>query len=227
MQAAVACMGYSHNFVPSWFLSPDCATLPHTVNDSLRLENRHTGEILHLRRVRDDAGEVVLTIEGSLPPHKSGPPPHVHYLQREEGSVVAGTLGARVGGKEVVLPAGSFAVFPAGVVHNWWNAGDVLLEFNGRAIPAADLDRFLQAIFAVVNASESGRPSLFYLAHVLSRHRQTQSTMLPPPPIQRLLFPIVLLLGRALGKYRGTSWPGSPESCTGAPEVHAATAQIP
>ncbi len=213
MQAVAACMGQSHNVI-----------VPHTVNDSLRLENRHTGEILNLRRVRDASGEVVLTIEGSLPPHRDGPPPHVHYHQREEGTVVAGTLGARVGGKEVVLPAGSSPVFPAGVVHNWWNAGDDLLQFNGRAVPALDLDRFLQAIFAVVNASDSGRPSLFYLAHVLSRHRQTQSTMLPPPPIQRLLFPIVLLLGRALGKYRGTSWPGSPESCTGAPEVRSAVA---
>ena len=27
--------------------------------------------------------------------------------------------------------------------------------------------------------------------------------------------------GRILGKYRGDSWPGSPESCTGAPEVKA------
>jgi quercetin dioxygenase-like cupin family protein len=216
MQACVACMGSTRSVI-----------VPHhplrgpTVNDFLTIENRHTGEILRMRRVRDAAGEVVLTIEGTLPPGKSGPPPHVHYQQREEGTVIAGTLGARVGGKEVVLPAGSSAVFPAGVVHNWWNAGEDLLQFNGRAVPACDLDRFIQAVIAVLNASETGKPNLFYLAHVMSRHRQTQATMLPPLPIQRVLFPVVLLLGRALGKYRGTSWPGSPESCTGAPEVRA------
>ncbi len=194
------------------------------MNDFLLLENKHTGEILRMRRVRDSDGQVVLTIDGTLPPHKNGPPPHVHYRQREEGSVLGGTLGARVGGKQIVVPAGGSAVFPAGVVHNWWNAGEDLLEFSGRAIPALDLDRYLQAVFAVVNAGKPGRPPIFYMAHVLSRHWQTQAVMLPPLPIQRLLFPLIVLLGRALGKYRGTSWPGSPESCTGAPEVSAVAA---
>ncbi len=64
------------------------------------------------------------------------------------------------------MPAGRAAVFPAGVVHNWWNAGEDLLEFNGQAIPAVDLDRYLQAVFAILNASASGRPSIFYLAHL-------------------------------------------------------------
>ena len=98
------------------------------------------------------------------------------------------------------------------------------MEFDGRVIPAVDFDRYLQAKFAVFNASASGRPSIFYLAHVLWRHRRTQAVMLPPPAIQRTVFPLVLLAGRILGKYRGDNWPGSPESCTGAPEVEAANA---
>ncbi len=189
------------------------------VDNFLRLENRHTGEILRLRRVRDGEGQIVLTIDGSLPPRMSGPPVHVHFHQREEGGVKAGTFGARVGNEKIVVPAGGTAVFPAGVIHTWWNAGEDLLELSGRAIPAVDLDRYLQALFAVLNASVSGRPSIFYLAHVLWRHRRTQALMVPPPAIQRIVFPLVLLAGRILGKYRGDSWPGSPESCTGAPEV--------
>ena len=61
----------------------------------LKVQNRHTGETLRLRRVRDAAGQIVLNIDGSLPPRASGPPPHVHFHQREEGSVKAGTLGAQ------------------------------------------------------------------------------------------------------------------------------------
>lgn len=38
------------------------------------------------------------------------------------------------------------------------------------------------------------------------------------------VFPLILFVGRMLGKYRGTSWPGSPESCTGAPVVDAVSA---
>ena len=171
-----------------------------------------------MRRVRAEDGQTVLVIEGSLPPRSSGPPLHVHFREREEVHVVAGILGARVGNETITLAAGGSATFPARVVHKWWNAGDELLELSGRAVPAEDLDKYLQALFAVINASPTGRPSVFYIAHVLNRHRHTQSVLLPPPAVQRILFPIVLLMGRLLGKYRGTDWPGSPESCAGAPE---------
>jgi hypothetical protein len=187
----------------------------------LRLQNRHTGETLRMRRVRDAAGQIVLKIEGTLPPRASGPPLHVHFHQSEEGSVKAGTLGAQVGKEKVVVPTGGTAVFAAGVVHNWWNAGDDLLEISGQATPAVDLDRYLQAVFAVLDASSHGRPSIFYIAHVLWRHRETQLIATLPRAVQRMVFPAILLIGRILGKYRGSSWPGSPESCTGAPLVAA------
>jgi len=191
------------------------------VDNFLQLENRRTGEILRIRRVRDVDGQTVLAIDGSLPPRMSGPPTHVHFQQREEVSVKAGTLGARLGKETIRVAAGGTAVFPAGVVHTWWNAGDDLLKLSGRAIPAGDLDRYLQALFAVLNATASGRPPIFYLAHVMWRHRRTQAVTLPPRVIQRIVFPLILLVGRVLGKYRGNSWPGSPASCPGAPEVEA------
>ena len=193
------------------------------MNSFLVLENRHTGEVLRMRRVRDSGGQIVLRIEGSLPPRMSGPPPHVHFQQREEGCVKVGTVGARVGKEKIVVRTGESAVFPAGVVHSWWNAGEELLELSGQATPAVDLDCYLQALFAVLNASLSGKPSIFYLAHVLWRHRHTQAVMTPPLAMQRIVFPLVLLVGRILGKYRGTSWPGCPQLCTGAPIVEAAT----
>jgi quercetin dioxygenase-like cupin family protein len=185
----------------------------------LQLENRHTGEKLLLRRVREASGEIILTIDGTLPAGADGPPLHIHFQEREEGTVKAGTLGAQVGGEKIVVRAGGSAVFAAGVVHKWWNAGDDLLEFSGRAVPAVDLDRYLQAIFAVVNAGPPGRPSIFYLARVARRHWNTQALAVPPRAVQRILFPLIILLGRLLGKYRGDDWPGSPASCPGAPEA--------
>lgn len=184
----------------------------------LELENRKTGEILRMRRRRDADGQTVLTMDGSLPPGASGPPLHIHFQQREEGIVRAGSVGAQVGNQKTVVRAGGTAVFPAGVVHKWWNAGDDLLEFSGRVVPAVDLDRFLQAVFAVLNASPSGRPSIFYIAHVAWRHRHTQALAIPPRAIQWIIFPFILLIGHILGKYRGDHWPGSPASCPGAPE---------
>src|ERR1051326_1970082 len=121
--------------------------------DSLSIHNRHTGETLRMRRKRDVSGQAILLIEGSLPPGSKGPPPHVHFQQREEGIVQAGTLGTRIGEQALIVQTGGNAAFPAGVLHCWWNAGETLLEFNGCAIPAGDLDQFLKAIFAVLNAS--------------------------------------------------------------------------
>ncbi len=189
------------------------------MDNVLRLENRHTRETLLIRRKRGADGQVILIIDGSLPPGMSGPPLHVHFFEREEGTVKAGSLGAQIGREQIVVEPGGSGVFPAGVVHKWWNAGDVLLEISGQVTPAVDLDRYLQALFAVLNASPSGRPSIFYLAHVLWRHRHTQAVATPPRTIQRILFPLVLLVGRILGKYRGEEWPGSPGSCSGAPEA--------
>ena len=172
-----------------------------------------------MRRVRDAQGQIVLTLDGSLPPQVSGPPLHVHIHEHEEVIVKAGTVGALVGTEKIIVPAGGTASFPAGIPHRWWNAGDDLLEFSGHVVPAVDLDRYLQAVFAVLNASSNGRPPIFYLAHVLWRHRDTQLLAVPPPAIQRIVFPVVLFIGRILGKYRGSNWPGSPESCPGAPLV--------
>jgi mannose-6-phosphate isomerase-like protein (cupin superfamily) len=189
------------------------------VENCLTLKNRHSGEILRMQRRHDADGRIALILEGTLPPKADGPPLHVHFREKEEGIVQAGTLGAQVGAEKIVVPAGGAVVLPAGVPHRWWNAGDELLEFNGRVAPVVDLDHYLQAVFAVLNASSNGRPPIFYLAHVFWRHRATQLIVAPPRAIQRIVFPVVLFIGRILGKYRGSNWPGSPESCTGAPLV--------
>ncbi len=66
----------------------------------LRLEHRHTGEMLELQR-RHVNGEVVLQINGSLPPHSEGPPLHIHPFENEESLVISGTITAIVGDRQV------------------------------------------------------------------------------------------------------------------------------
>lgn len=195
--------------------------MPRTSEGVLVLENRHTGEVLRLRRLPRRDGGFDLELKGSLPPHSEGPPLHVHIMEDEQGHVVAGTLSASLDGVPLEIPAGSPATFPRGSVHRWWNAGDELLRFEGRVSPVVDLDRFLQAMFDVANAGPDGRPPFFYMVHVLHRHRKTQMAMVVPPALQRVLFPVVITLGRLLGRYRGTDWPGCPARCTGAPTALA------
>jgi len=183
----------------------------------LRLENRHTGEVLELRREKRN-GEVVLGLRGTLPPHREGPPMHIHHREDEEGVITAGTLSAEADGQGLTAGAGQTVRLPRGVPHRWWNQGDQPLAFEGCTRPAVDLDRYLQAVFEVMNAGAPNRPPLFYLAHLALRHRRTQTVLVMPLAIQAILFRVVVALGTVLGRYRGTDWPGCPARCTGAPE---------
>lgn len=182
----------------------------------LRLKNRHTGEVLDISRQVHD-GEVCFYLRGTLPAHSEGPPLHIHHLEDEEGLVTAGTLSATVGGKRVDAGPGQTVKLPRGIPHRWWNEGHQALAFEGRTRPAVDLDRYLQAVFEVLNAGVPNRPPMFYLAHVALRHRHTQTVLIMPPAIQAVLFRVVVALGTLLGRYRGTDWPGCPARCTGVP----------
>jgi hypothetical protein len=104
-------------------------------------------------------------------------------------------------------------------VHRWWNEGDDTLVFEGFAKPVVDLDLYLQAVFEVLNSGSAERPPLFYMAHVAWRHRRTQALRFIPQWIQAILWPAIVLMGTALGRYRGTDWPGCPDRCTEAPLV--------
>jgi quercetin dioxygenase-like cupin family protein len=185
-------------------------------NQALTLELKHIGERLTIRRVRTEDGVEELRLNGSLPAHRQGPPLHIHFEEDEYVEVVSGTLSASVDGKPLVIKAGGSAHFPKGSVHRWWNDADEELVLKGVVTPAVDLDRYLQALFEVLNADGPNRPPKFYLAHVAYRHRKTQSALVVPRAVQRILFPIVVLLGTVLGKYRGKDWPGCPSRCTGA-----------
>ena len=190
----------------------------------LMIELEHTGERLAMWRTRDCNGIEELQMTGRLPAHQQGPPLHIHFREDEHTKVVAGTLSASVDGKDLVVEAGGSACFPKGSVHRWWNDGDEELVFQGVAAPAVDLDRYLQALFEVINAGGSNHPSVFYMAHLICRHRHTHLALGVPRALQRVLFPMVVVLGTLLGKYRGTGWPGCPDRCTGGPIVSPAEA---
>jgi len=182
----------------------------------LTLVNRHTGERLQLRRVLRD-GEMCLEMKGTLPPNQDGPPRHIHFTEHEEGTVIAGTLATEVDGVVARVERGGVARLPMGSAHRWWNGGAETVRFEGFATPVVDLDRYLAAAFDVMNNGPARRPPLFYIAHVVWRHRRTQRVLIAPPWIQAVLFPTLVLVGTLLGRYKGSEWPGCPDRCQAAP----------
>jgi hypothetical protein len=113
-----------------------------------------------------------------------------------------------IDGHRITAGPGESTSIPHGLAHRWWNEGDERLVFEGHARPVVDLDRYLQAVFEIMNSGPAGRPPLFYLAHVALRHRRTQGVLIMPRPVQAVLFRLLVALGTVLGRYRGNHWPG-------------------
>jgi len=169
----------------------------------LTIELGHTGERLAMWRTRDSSSVEELRMTGRLPAYQQGPPLHIHFREDEHTEVVAGTLSASVDGKDLVVEAGGSACFPKGSVHRWWNDGDEELVFRGVATPAVDLDRYLQALFEVINAGGPYHPPVFYMANLVHRHRHTQLALGVSHAFQRVLFPIIVVLGSFLANTGG------------------------
>src|SRR5262245_35222379 len=96
----------------------------------LIIENRHTGERLALRLVKR-GDEVCLELTGSLPPHRQGPPLHIHVAEDEEGFVRSGTLSALLNGRRITAGSVERVSFPRRSAHRWWNDGNDALVFEG------------------------------------------------------------------------------------------------
>jgi quercetin dioxygenase-like cupin family protein len=140
----------------------------------------------------------------------SGPPMHVHHLQEEGLTVEQGTMGwQRPGEEEHLARAGESVTFAAGEFHRFWNAGDDELVCTGFVRPPGNLEYFLTQIYASTRANGGRRPRLFDSAYLLTRYRSEFGMADIPRPVQRVVFPIVVAVGRLFGL--GRRFEGAPE----------------
>src|SRR3954468_21316762 len=100
----------------------------------LIVENQHTGERLAMRRVKR-GDEVWLELKGLLPPHRQGPPLHIHVAEDEEGVVRSVALSARRKRRRLTAGSGELVSLPRGSTHRWWNDGIEPLVFDGYVRP--------------------------------------------------------------------------------------------
>jgi len=139
----------------------------------------------------------------------AGPPMHVHILQEEAARVVAGRMGYQLAGREPQFAGpGELVVWPAGTAHRWWNAGDTELHMSGWCKPPGNVEFFLSSIFASMKATGKNRPAIFDAAFLITRYRSEFGMPAIPAPVQRVVFPIAIAIGRLLGKYH--KYAGAP-----------------
>ncbi|HEY0018135.1 MAG TPA: cupin domain-containing protein [Longimicrobium sp.] len=152
-------------------------------------------------RIQEPDGERVVG-EARVAPG-AGPPMHVHYHQEEAFTVIQGRLGYQIGGREPAFAAeGETVVFPAGQAHRFWNAGESDLRCSAFVKPAGNVEFFLGALFASQKANGGRRPALLDAAFLAQRYRTEFRLVEIPMIVQRLLFPVLVAVGSALGRYR-------------------------
>jgi quercetin dioxygenase-like cupin family protein len=167
------------------------------------------GERLTFLEARNDERGEFQEVRNAVAPG-AGPPMHVHYVQEEALIVERGTMGwQREGGEEQIARPGESVTFAPGDMHRFWNAGDDELVCTGHVSPPDNLEYFLTQIYASFRATGGKRPRLFDAAYLLTRYRTEFGMTDPPRPIQRVLFPIVVLVGRLFGLHR--RFAGAPE----------------
>lgn len=168
---------------------------PHTIDNGL-------GERLtFLRRVTTPEGEA-LEIESAVQPGV-GPPMHAHLIQEEGFTVDSGRVGYQRKGEEPQFAGpGESVVFRAGESHRFWNAGTDELRCTGYIRPPDNIEYFLGALFHAQKVSGAARPEAFDAAFLISRYRSEFSMDEIPVFVQRVIFPVQVMLGHALGKYR-------------------------
>ncbi len=132
----------------------------------------------------------------------AGPPMHVHHYLVEALTVQEGRIGyQRLGEPEQFGGPGDTVAFQPGEAHRFWNAGTTDLRCTGYIEPADNVEYILGELFASIRRSGGTQPDPFEMAFLCTRFRSEFEPMMIPPPVRRVLFPVLVVVGRLLGKF--------------------------
>ena len=87
------------------------------------IENPVTGERAVVRLGTEETGGELLVVEAFVRPGGAVTGEHVHPVIEEFFMVLSGRVGFRLDGRESIAELGQRLHVPAGMAHDWWNAG--------------------------------------------------------------------------------------------------------
>jgi mannose-6-phosphate isomerase-like protein (cupin superfamily) len=166
------------------------------------LDNPVTGEHLVFHKTSRDTGGEMVVVECFVDPDGAVAAAHVHPHQEERFQVLRGTVGFRVGRKQVVAGPGERLTVPAGTTHKFWNAGDDVAHFVCEIRPALQFEQLIETMFALAadgKTNRRGMPNPLRLAVIAREHFETVRLPFPPAFMQRAGLALGAPLGRLLG----------------------------
>src|SRR5215207_7718257 len=129
--------------------------------------------------------------------------PHLHPAQEERFEVLDGLMGYRRGDERGELRAGESVTVPAGVVHDWWNAGDGDLRARVTVAPPGLFAAMIGAVWGLAVAGRTnakGMPGLVDAALLAEAFGDEIVFERPPRVVQRALAVTVAPIARRRGR---------------------------
>ncbi|MDQ3102882.1 MAG: cupin domain-containing protein [Actinomycetota bacterium] len=129
--------------------------------------------------------------------------PHWHPTVEERFLILAGEVGFLIDGREVTLRPGESATVHRGVVHDWWQVGEVEAQALVEVRPGVAFVEMVGSMFGLARdgkVSPEGMPDPLQLAVMGREYRDVISFTKPPPLVQKLTIPPLAAVGRLLGR---------------------------
>ncbi len=170
------------------------------------LENPITGERAVARVGTEDSGGELLVADVYVRPGGAVAGEHIHPVIEERFTVMSGRVGFRLDGRESIARPGERLRVPAGVAHDWWNAGEEEAHIVVEIKPGARFEEAIANTFGLARngkTNEKGMPNLLQAALFAREFEDVLYFTKPPRAVQKLLFGALAPIARLLG-YRGS-----------------------
>jgi len=166
---------------------------------TLRLNKN--AETLVITKPASETNGTITEFEGYDEPG-IGPPFHVHFRQEEWIMILKGRMRVKTLQKEFVLNEGEEYTFAPGEAHKFWNDGAERLHYKGYVKPSLNYEYFIAHIYRSANEVDDDKPAPFDAAFLLTKYKSEFDILDIPKSVKAIVFPILLALGRMLGKFK-------------------------
>jgi mannose-6-phosphate isomerase-like protein (cupin superfamily) len=169
-------------------------------------ENPVTGERVVVRVGTEESGGELLVADLYVRPGGAVAGEHVHARIEEWFTVQEGRIGFRLDGRESIARPNVRLHLPAGVAHDWWNAGEEEARVVVEVRPGARFEEMIKNLYGLAQDGKTdakGMPNLLQAVLFAREFEDVLWFTKPPRPVQKVLFTALAPVARFLG-YRGS-----------------------
>lgn len=166
------------------------------------IENPVTGERAVVRVGTVETGGAYAVVDLYIRPGGAVVGEHWHPAMEERFTVLRGRVGFQLAGQEETAETGKQIDVPAGVRHDWWNAGEEEARVRVDVRPAARFEALMLNLFGLAQDGKTdsrGLPGLLQLSLLVAEFRDVIRFTHPPQVVQVLVFGLLAPIARLLG----------------------------